>query len=177
MTRSVYRPQCCERAKNGIVAWVEHVSDVDGKGWHLYVALKVTEAPQWDCMTNFTHCLYCGSKLPDNPYGAIIVTMERRLDETDLNNMETALERGNMHPEDMRRLIAEVRHRSGKVEAQKHEHECFTPDDNERIQACGCTDVKRTDEKTVVVMFANGGHIRITSETPVRAFCQPEERD
>ncbi len=73
MTRAVYRPHCCARAKNGIVALVELVSDVNGKGWHLYVALKLSEAQQWPDMTNLAHCPYCGSKLPDNPYGGIIV--------------------------------------------------------------------------------------------------------
>ncbi len=45
---------------------------------------------------------------------------------------------------------------------------------NDRIQAGNDADVCRIDDNTIIVSFANGGHIRIVSETPIRAFCKPD---
>lgn len=51
---------------------------------------------------------------------------------------------------------------------------CLAPGEGS-VQCCNCTFVQRQDEKTILVLLANGGHVKLTSETPIVAVVKPQE--
>lgn len=63
---------------------------------------------------------------------------------------------------------------AANMQPEKHEHEVGIKDP---FPTCKCTDVIKKDDHTFFVYMANGGHIRIVSETPLKVFCQPQEYD